>query len=144
MRLSFSNLLGALLLTMLCGAPYAQAPAGRITTHILDVYSGTPASGIKVELFKEAGGQSTLVKSAVTNVDGRPPEGPMVTPDKMAPGKYRMVLHVGDYYKKIAAKVPAGYYTKLSIEFDVYDATAPHHVPFQISPWTQATSVLPG
>lgn len=125
-------------------AAHAQAPQGRITAHILDLYSGTPANGIKVELFKEEGSSYALLKSAITNADGRPPEGPMVTPGNLKAGKYRVVLHVGDYYKKIGAKVPAGYYTRLSIDFDVYDASQPHHVPFQISPWTQSTSVLPG
>ena len=142
MRTRLLALLGTLFF-LLCGSAAAQAP-GRITVHVLDVYSGTPANGIQVELFKESAGQFALVKSAITNVDGRPPEGPMVTPATMAPGKYRVVLHVGDYYKKIAAKIPPGYYTKLTIEFDVYDPSQPHHVPFQISPWTQATSVLPG
>ena len=137
-----SGLIGLMLLA--AGVAHAQAPQGRITAHILDLYSGTPANGIKVELFKEEGGNFALLKSAVTNADGRPPEGPMVTPGNLKTGKYRVVLHVGDYYKKIGAKVPAGYYTRLSIDFDVYDATQPHHVPFQISPWTQSTSVLPG
>jgi hydroxyisourate hydrolase len=130
--------------TLLCGSALAQAPAGRITAHVLDVYSGTPANGIKVELFMEDGAAYKLIKSAVTNVDGRPPEGPMVTPENMKNGKYRMVVHVGDYYKKIGAKLPEGYYTRLTVDFDVYDAKQPHHVPFQITPWTQSTSVLPG
>jgi 5-hydroxyisourate hydrolase len=144
MKLSSLARLGLLLLTFACGAACAQAPAGRITVHVLDVYTGAPANGMQVELYMEQGGTFTLVKSAITNVDGRPPEGPILPADKMKTGKYRVVAHVGDYYKKIAAKLPPGYYTKLTIEFDVYDATQPHHVPFQITPWTQSTSVLPG
>jgi 5-hydroxyisourate hydrolase-like protein (transthyretin family) len=54
------------------------------------------------------------------------------------------MVYVGDYYKKIGAKVPGGYYTKLILEFDIYDAKSPHHLPFQITPWTQSASVLPG
>lgn len=121
-----------------------QQTGGRVTAHILDLYTGTPANGIQIELYVHDGKAYQLVKSAVTNADGRPPEGPMVTPDRMKTGRYQAVLHVGDYYKKIGAKLPSGYHTKLTIEFEVYDAKAPHHLPFQITPWTQSTSVLPG
>ena len=62
----------------------------------------------------------------------------------MKSGRYQVVAHVGDYYKKIGAKVPAGYYTKLILEFDIFDPKQPHHLPFQITPWTQSASVLPG
>ena len=30
------------------------------------------------------------------------------------------------------------------IRIDLYDARQPHHLPFQITPWTQSSSVLPG
>jgi len=29
-------------------------------------------------------------------------------------------------------------------EFEVTEATVPHHIPLQCTPWTQACSVLPG
>jgi 5-hydroxyisourate hydrolase len=85
-----------------------------------------------------------MLKSVVSNADGRPPEGPLMTPDTIRTGKYQAVLHVGDYYMKIGAKLPGGYHTKLILEFDIYDAKQPHHLPFQITPWTQSASVLPG
>ena len=102
--------------------------------HVLDVYTGAPANDMQVELWMEQGCTSTLIKTAITNVDGHPPEGPILTPDKIKVGKYRVIAHIGDYYKKVGAKLPPGYYTKLTIEFDVYDATQPHHVPFQVTP----------
>ena len=123
----------------------AQAPTGgRVTAHILDLYSGTPANGIRVDLYAVEGMQLRLIKSEVTNADGRPPGGPMIPTAGMKTGRYMVVLHVGDYYKKIGAKIPNGYYTRLNLEFDIYDASQPHHIPFQITPWTQSTSVLPG
>ena len=84
------------------------------------------------------------LKSAIANADGRPPEGPMLTPETIKPGRYQVVAYTGEYFKKIGAKVPGGYYTKLTLEFDIYDAKQPHHIPFQITPWTQSASVLPG
>ncbi len=123
----------------------AQAPAGgRVTAHILDLYSGTPASGLKLDFYAYNGATPALLKSAVTNAEGRPPEGPLVQPADMKTGRYRIDVHVGDYYKKIGAKLPGGYHTRLTMEFDIYDASQPHHLPFQITPWTQSSSVLPG
>lgn len=123
----------------------AQAPAGgRVTAHVLDLYTGTPANGLKLDFYAYNGITPTLLKSVVTNADGRPPEGPLMVTADMKTGRYQVVVHVGDYYKKIAAKIPAGYHAKLSVEFDIYDASQPYHVPFQITPWTQSSSVLPG
>jgi len=138
---------GAALAAALAAAPKpaaAQAPGGRVTAHVLDLYSGTPANGIRIDLVAIDGGVSRVLKSVITNADGRPPEGPLVTPDGMKTGRYQAVVYVGDYYKRIGAKLPGGYYTKLILEFDIYDPKSPHHLPFQITPWTQSASVLPG
>ena len=120
------------------------ATGGRVTAHILDLYFGTPANGLKLDFYVYNGNTPVLFKSTVTNADGRPPEGPLMQPADMKTGRYRIDVHVGDYYKKAGAKLPGGYHTRLSMEFDVYDAKQPHHLPFQITPWTQSSSVLPG
>jgi 5-hydroxyisourate hydrolase len=122
----------------------AQATGGRVTAHILDLYSGTPANGIRIDFIALDGGAPKVLKSVVSNADGRPPEGPLMTPETIKPGRYQLVAHTGEYFKKIGAKLPGGYYTKLILEFDIYDAKQPHHLPFQITPWTQSASVLPG
>ena len=127
------------------GTAVAQAPAGgRVTAHILDLYFGTPANGLKLDFYAYNGNTPALLKSVVTNAEWRPPEGPLVLPADMKTGRYRIEVHVGDYYKKAGAKLPGGYHTKLSMKFDIYDAKQPHHLPFQITPWTQSSSVLPG
>jgi 5-hydroxyisourate hydrolase len=122
----------------------AQAQGGRVTAHILDLYSGTPANGMRIDFIALDGGTPKVLKSVVTNADGRPPDGPLMTPETIKPGRYQAVAYTGEYFKKIGAKVPGGYHTKLILEFDVYDAKQPHHLPFQITPWTQSASVLPG
>ena len=122
----------------------AQAIGGRVTAHVLDLYTGAPANGMRIDLLAVDGSSTRVLKSVTTNVDGRPPEGPLVTAEGMKTGRYQAVVHIGDYYKRIGAKVPGGYHTKLILEFDIYDAKEPHHLPFQITPWTQSASVLPG
>ena len=137
----------ALAAATLAAAPQtaeAQATGGRVTAHVLDLYTGTPANGIRIDLLALEGSSAKVLKSVVSNADGRPPEGPLLTPETIKAGRYQAVVYTGDYYKKIGAKVPGGYYTKLILEFDIYDAKQPHHLPFQITPWTQSASVLPG
>ncbi len=139
--MNLRHLFAAVVMIACSGVASAQ---GRVTAHVLDLYTGTAANGLKIELFIQESGSFKLLKSAITNADGRPPEGPLLTPQTIKPGRYQAVAHVGDYYKSIGAKLPSGYHTKLIIEFEIYDAKAPHHLPFQITPWTQSTSVLPG
>ena len=122
----------------------AQAAAGRMTVHILDLYSGTPANGVKVELFMKQGETMKPVKSVTTGPDGRPTSGPMLTGDAFTAGRYVIAFDLSDYFKGADKTLPANFFRKVTMEFEVIDAKMPHHIPLQCTPWTQACSVLPG
>ena len=121
----------------------AQAPAGRMTVHILDLYSGTPASGVKVDLFMKKGDAFAPVKSVSTGAGGRP-DGPLLQGDAFTAGRYMIAFDLTDYFKAADKALPANFFRKVSMEFEVTDAKMPHHIPLQCTPWTQACSVLPG
>ena len=123
---------------------WGQAAGGRVTAHVLDLYTGAPANGMRIDFLAVEGNSTKVLKSVTTNADGRPPEGPLLTPETIKPGRYQVVLHIADYYRGVGAKLPANFHTKLILEFDITDAKQPHHLPFQITPWTQSMSVLPG
>ena len=122
----------------------AQAPAGRMTVHILDLFSGTPANGAKVELFMKSGDAMKLVKSVTTGPDGRPTTGPLLQGEAFALGRYMVAFDLSDYFKGLDKSLPANFFRKVTMEFEVVDAKIPHHIPLQCTPWTQACSVLPG
>lgn len=123
----------------------AQAPAGgRMTVHILDLFSGTPANGAKVELFTKSGDAMKLVKSVTTGPDGRPPTGPLLQGEAFATGRYMVAFDLSDYFKGVDKSLPANFFRKVTMEFEVLDAKMPHHIPLLCTPWTQACSVLPG
>ena len=143
-RSSFLRGAAASLLVVAAAAFGQAAPGGRVTAHVLDLYTGAPANGMRIDFLVIEGNTSKLLKSVTTNVDGRPPEGPLLTPETIKPGRYQAVVHIGEYYKRIGAKLPENFHTKLILEFDITDAKQPHHLPFQITPWTQSMSVLPG
>ena len=125
------------------GEAAAQA-GGRMTVHILDLYSGTPANGVKVELFSKQGETMKPVKSVTTGADGRPTTGPMLTGDAFTAGRYVISFDLSDYFKGADKTLPANFFRKVTMEFEVIDAKMPHHIPLQCTPWTQACSVLPG
>jgi 5-hydroxyisourate hydrolase len=120
------------------------APAGRMTVHILDLYSGTPANGVKVELFARSGNEQKLVKSVTTGADGRPTSGPLLAGDAFTSGRYVIAFDLSDYFKAADKTLPASFFRQITMEFEVLDAKTPHHIPLQCTPWTQACSVLPG
>ena len=122
----------------------AQAPAGRMTVHILDLFSGTPANGAKVELFMKSGDTMKSVKAVTTGPDGRPTTGPLLQGEAFAPGRYMVAFDLSDYFKGLDKTLPANFFRKVTMEFEVLDAKIPHHIPLQCTPWTQACSVLPG
>jgi 5-hydroxyisourate hydrolase len=130
--------------SVVAGEAAAQAPAGRMTVHILDLFSGAPANGAKVELFVKSGDAMKLVKSVITGPDGRPPSGPLLQGEAFAPGRYMVAFDLSDYFKGLDKSLPANFFRKVTMEFEVIDAKIPHHIPLQCTPWTQACSVLPG
>jgi 5-hydroxyisourate hydrolase len=122
----------------------AAQPAGRMTVHVLDLFSGTPANGVKVDLFTKKGDEQKLVKSVTTGVSGRPDSGPLLAGETFSPGRYVIAFDLSDYFKGVDKSLPANFFRKVSMEFEVTDATMPHHIPLQCTAWTQACSVLPG
>lgn len=122
----------------------AQSTGGRMTVHILDIYTGVPASGVKVDLFKKHGEQMILLKSVMTDTDGRPESGPVLSGDTFSLGRYMITFDLSDYFKRVDKALPINFFRKVSMEFEVTDQEMPLHIPLQCTPWTQACSVLPG
>jgi 5-hydroxyisourate hydrolase-like protein (transthyretin family) len=77
-------------------------------------------------------------------VSGRPDSGPLLAGETFTPGRYVIAFDLSDYFKSLDKSLPANFVRKVSMEFEVTDATMAHHIPLQCTPWTQACSVLPG
>ena len=59
----------------------------KLTTHVLDVYSGKPGKGIKVDLFYYNDKEKSKLNSIILNSDGRS-DSPLVEKDNFKIGKY--------------------------------------------------------
>ena len=108
---------------------------GKLTTHVLDTARGCPAKGISLELWEiSALGQKTLLKTTVTNADGRTND-PLLTED-LAVGIYELVFIIGDYFEALPNPP---FLNRVPIQFGIADTTIHYHVPLLVSPWSYST-----
>lgn len=115
--------------------------SGRLTTHVLDLSRGVPATGITVELWKHVDGTSKLLCEAITNSDGRL-DAPLLQGDEMAAGCYELLFRVGDYYRGVAeiseSTVPF-FLEQIPIRFHIGNAQEHYHVPLLVAPGGYST-----
>ena len=110
----------------------------KLTTHVLDIYSGKPGKSIKVDLYYINNNKREKLNSVILNDDGRT-EKALVEGVNFKEGKYELVFFVGDYFKKIneAPKIP--FLDDVIIKFGISNAKEHYHVPLLVSPWSYST-----
>lgn len=105
--------------------------SSQLTTHVLDIASGRPAAGVRVQVLRG----STLVADVLTNANGRC-EAPLLTGDALAPGPYELRFHIGDYFR--ALPLPCPFFDIIPIPFQVQPGQS-YHIPLVCSPWAYST-----
>ena len=110
----------------------------KLTTHVLDVYSGKPGKGIKVDLYYISNDQRDKINSVVLNNDGRTSQ-PLVEGANFKEGQYELVFFVGDYFKKITNLPKIPFLDDVVVKFGISNSKEQHHVPLLISPWSYST-----
>ena len=110
----------------------------KLTTHVLDIYSGKPGKGIKVELFYINGQERSKLNSIVLNSDGRS-DAPLVEKDKFKNGKYELVFYIGEYFKNILKSETTPFLDDVVIRFGISKNNEHYHVPLLVSPWSYST-----
>jgi 5-hydroxyisourate hydrolase len=112
--------------------------AGYLTTHVLDTARGCPAAGLKIELFSLAGGARTLLKTLVTNEDGRT-DAQILPSEEFALGTYELVFYAGEYLT--ATGVPPEsprFLDVIPLRFGMSEESH-YHVPLLLSPFGYST-----
>jgi 5-hydroxyisourate hydrolase len=103
----------------------------RISTHVLDTSRGEPAQGVAIELRFCA----KLVKTAVTNMDGRTDQ-PLISGDRLETGVYELTFHAGDYFRSAGIQLAdPPFLDDVVIRFGVADPAGNYHVPLLLSPY---------
>lgn len=112
---------------------------GYVTTHVLDAGRGVPAAGMRIDLFRILGDDRRLVRSVVTNGDGRTDE-PVIPKGEMASGLYELLFHAGAYLDASGAPGETPRFLDLvPIRFGIADEEAHYHVPLLLSPYSYST-----
>jgi 5-hydroxyisourate hydrolase len=112
---------------------------GYVTTHVLDAGRGCPAAGMRVELWRIEGEARSLVRSVVTNADGRT-DAPVIPKGELRPGTFELLFHAGDYLEAagVAGERPR-FLDLVPIRFGIADAAEHYHVPLLLAPYSYST-----
>lgn len=111
----------------------------KLSTHILDTAHGRPAAQVKIELFSLEGAAPALIASLHTNADGRT-DGPLLEGAAVRRGRYRLVFHVGDYFRRSGLALPDPAFVDIvPVDFGIAEDGGNYHVPLVCSPWTYST-----
>jgi 5-hydroxyisourate hydrolase len=108
-----------------------------ITTHVLDVSKGRPASGITVRLSVETGGDWKQLSEKTTDGDGRVKD--LLAEGSLAAGTYRLEFVLTEYFRSQNVE---SFYPAAAITFVVKNPSEHYHVPLLLSPFGQHLSRL--
>jgi 5-hydroxyisourate hydrolase len=124
-----------LLFALATTASYSQAKSYQLSSHILDISTGTPAKGVTVKLERLNDKTKTWsqVDSKVTDENGRIKE--FLDASKSNIGVYRLSFLVADYFKKMNAD---SFYPFIEVVFQIKDENH-YHVPITLSPYGYST-----
>ena len=111
----------------------------RLSTHVLDLTRGGPAAGVRIELFRWEDGRRELLRSAVTNADGRTAE-PLLEGDALPRGEFELVFHAGEYFRATGvALADPPFLDLVAIRFGLDPSRGSYHVPLLVAPYGYST-----
>ena len=110
-----------------------------ISTHVLDSYTGKPGAGVKIDFSVRDGAGWKLIKTVVTNADGRT-DGPILKNEDSKAGEYELLFYIDEYYDK--QNLPPGnprFVDRVPVRFTIVDPSQHYHVPMLCTPWNCST-----
>ena len=73
----------------------------KLTTHVLDVYSGRPGKGIKVDLYYyKNNNQKSKINTIILNNDGRSDQA-LIEGENFKEGKYELIFLLAIILKRL-------------------------------------------
>ncbi|MBG6185897.1 hydroxyisourate hydrolase [Flavobacterium sp. CAN_S2] len=129
------NLLFSLLFTAVATVSYSQNNTYQLSSHILDISSGTAAIGVPVvlEKYDETTKIWSYVDEKITDKNGRITD--FLNYKETKKGIYKLRFLVADYFK---SKKTDSFYPFIEVVFQIKD-TNHYHVPITLSSYGYAT-----
>ena len=107
-----------------------------ITTHVLDIMCGRPASGITVSLHKlSASNQWEPLASGITDTEGRIRDL-LDMRHVFTTGTYRLTYETADYFRALGT---AAFFAEVAVTFLVENPKELYHIPLLLSPYAYST-----
>jgi 5-hydroxyisourate hydrolase len=111
----------------------------KLTTHVLDIYSGSPGKGIKVDLYYyKNNDQKSKINTIILNNDGRSDQA-LIEGKNFKEGKYELIFFIGDYFKEITNIPKIPFLDDVVVKFGISNIKEHYHVPLLVSPWSYST-----
>ncbi|MCY1240011.1 hydroxyisourate hydrolase [compost metagenome] len=108
----------------------------RLTMHALDTWHGTPAAGMRVDMYRVDEGQPRLLQTVTLAANGRS-EPPLLIGDSYRTGTYELILHADEYFAARKASLPQpSFLSKIPLRLRVTDASQRIHLPVLFGPWS--------
>ena len=112
---------------------------GRLTTHVLDLVSGAPAAGMKIEVAALDGPARRPALTTKTNRDGRP-DGALLDGNDFPAGGWQIEFHVAEYFRSRGVPLSQPpFLDVVTVRFGVAKPDEHHHVPLLVTPWSYST-----
>ena len=114
---------------------FAQKNNFQLSSHILDVSKGMPASGVSIRLEKSSEQAKTwsFVDEKITDTNGRITD--FLSSEKSNLGIYKLTYFVSDYFKKNNTE---SIYPFIEVVFQIKDQNH-YHVPITLSAFGYST-----
>lgn len=114
---------------------FAQKNNFQLSSHILDVSKGMPATGvpIKLEKYNEESKTWSFVDQKITDENGRITD--FLSSEKSNLGIYKLIYFTSDYFKKSKTE---SFYPFIEVVFQIKDKNH-YHVPITLSAYGYST-----
>jgi 5-hydroxyisourate hydrolase len=102
-----------------------------ISTHVLDLSVGKPASGVRVSLARVDNTERAQVASGITDADGRLkdllPKG-----GRVDAGVFELTFETGTYFRGRGVEA---FHPRVTVVVEITDPAQHYHVPLLVSPF---------
>lgn len=105
-----------------------------LSIHAVDIAGGRPASGMRIDLLDRKTDVHHLLKTDLTDQDGKLAFGADVLPAAGLPYRLRVILHIADYFGA-TGWVGSPFVTILPFDIELPDASRSYHMPAKITPY---------
>jgi len=125
----------ALLLSAASTLAFAQQKEFQLSSHILDVSKGTPATGvsIKLEKYNEQTKTWIFTDQKITDINGRITD--FLITEKSNIGIYKLTYYTSEYFKRTNTD---SFYPFIEVVFQIKDRNH-YHVPITLSAYGYST-----